>query len=133
MTLDKFEEPVLYKIGDNRTLSESDKMADFGTQPCLNCTVPEGENGQDSVCSETSRATDLTLMHLLRCVHFYSATLQFNYTATHIHIAEKLDTAADALCQGTVCHCFILFSPKQTSTHQQCLRQYVLWCSKGSK
>ena len=49
MTLDKFEEPVLYKIGDNRTLSESDKMADFGTQPCLNCTVPEGENGQNSV------------------------------------------------------------------------------------
>ena len=52
MTLDKFEEPVLYKIGDNRTLSQSDKMADFGTQPCLNCTVPEGENGQDSVCSD---------------------------------------------------------------------------------
>lgn len=43
----------------------------------------------------TGRARDPTLMHLLCCVHFYSATLQFNYTATHI--AGKLNTAADAL------------------------------------
>ena len=58
--LNKFEEPVLYKIGDNRTLSQSDKMADFGTQPCLNCTVPEGEDGQDSVCSD---------LIILQCLH----------------------------------------------------------------
>ena len=55
---------------------------------------------------QTGRARDPTLMHLLRCIHFYSATLQFNYTAAHI--AGKLNSAADALSRNKLSQFFSL-------------------------
>ena len=44
------------------------------------------------LCS--GKAKDHTLLHLLRCLHFYSATLMFTYTA------GKLNTAAEALSRN---------------------------------
>ena len=50
--------------------------------------------------------TDPMLMHLLRCLHFYAAYFDFQFTASHIQ--GKLNRAADALSRDRVSEFFSL-------------------------
>ena len=72
--------------------------ATWGKSWAGQCVCFQSDNMAVVSVLRSGKAKDHTLLHLLRCLHFYSATLMFTYTATHI--AGKLNTAADALSRN---------------------------------
>ena len=78
------------------------------------CVCFRSDNATVVSVLQTGKARDATLLQLLRCIHFYSATLQFSYTA--VHIKGKLNTAADALSRNKLSQFFSLMQADPSPT-----------------